>query len=150
MAFAPASAPAPHLAPDLARACARARARAHARARARVCALPLSVQVRENELVAISQRDHTTFYPGLLAQKQEIEAEIVAFFADKLQGHFAGRSFCRPVAALLFAPPFSSTRAPSVWLAAGRWPAVLVLLRLHRVLKPCQHVGMGLLVPFGC
>lgn len=46
--------------------------------------------VTGNELVAISQRDYTTFYPSLVAIKAEVEADLVTFFTTKIKGKFAG------------------------------------------------------------
>jgi len=46
--------------------------------------------VNRDELVAVSQRDYTTFYPSMAAIKSEVEGDILSFFQSKIKGNFAG------------------------------------------------------------
>ena len=42
--------------------------------------------VKDNTLIAISQRDHTTFYASLASIKTEVQVDLVSFFGPILSG----------------------------------------------------------------
>ncbi|KAF6716909.1 Cell division cycle-like protein 123 [Oryzias melastigma] len=49
--------------------------------------------VKENELIAISQRDYTQYYPHILKQEEQVSQAIQDFFSQNIQYHFLDEDF---------------------------------------------------------
>ncbi|RVE56279.1 hypothetical protein OJAV_G00219770 [Oryzias javanicus] len=49
--------------------------------------------VKENELIAISQRDFTQYYPHILKQEEQVSQAILDFFSQNIQYHFLDEDF---------------------------------------------------------